>query len=204
MKRAITDTTREFRRRWWLANSVGFAVGLVAFSLLGHGFTGPHEDELTVAQYIGHTGGLVGAATIILAAQRLALQPLREVSGKRMALGVLAFVAVFWFGAEAIRPPTDWILGFSVLGVATWIRRPSLEHGKNIWALAALGSYWVGICAALAAVINWDRALGPDPSSLLDHTIGWLIVGATTGVVGGLLSAHALSQLLVAADQAES
>jgi hypothetical protein len=200
----MTDTAREFRRRWWLANSVGFAVGLVAFSLLGHGFTGPHEDELTVAQYIGHTGGLVGAATIILAAQRLALQPLREVSDKRMAIGVLAFVAVFWFGAEAIRPPTDWILGFSVLGVAAWIRRPSLEHGKNIWALAALRSYWVGICAALAAVITWDRALGPDPSSLLDHTIGWLIVGATTGVVGGLLSAHALSQLLVAADQAES
>ena len=200
----MTNTAREFRRRWWLANSVGFAVGLVAFSLLGHGFTGPHEDELTVAQYIGHTVGLVGAASIILVAQRLALRPLREVSGRRMVLGGLAFVAAFWFGAEAIRPPTDWILGFSVLGVAAWIRRPSHERGGTIWALAALGSYRIGICAALAAVITWDVALGPDPSSLLDHTTGWLIVGATTGIVGGLLSAYALSGLLVPARQAET
>ena len=196
----MTDSARRFRRRWWLGNSGGFAVGLVAFSLLGHGFTGSHGDELTVAQYIGHTAGLIGAATIILAAQRRALQPLREVSGKRMTLGVLAFVAAFWFGAEAIRPPADWILGFSVLGVAAWIRRPGHEHGINIWALAVLGSYWVGICAALAAVITWDRALGPDPSALLDHTTGWLIVGATTGIVGGFLSAHALSRLLAAAE----
>jgi hypothetical protein len=179
-------------------------MGLVVFSLLGHGFTGPHGDELTVAQYIGHTVGLIGAATIILAAQRWALQPLRQVSGKRAILGVLAFVGAFWFGAEAIRPPTDWILGFSVLGVAAWIRRPGHEQGKSIWAPAALGSYWVGICAALAAVITWDSALRPDPSSLLDHTTGWLIVGATTGVVGGLLSARALSRLLAAANRAES
>lgn len=200
----MADTAREFRRRWWLANSVGFAMGLVAFSLLGHGFTGPHGDELTVTQYIGHTVGLMGAAIIILAAQRRALQSLREVTGKRMTLGVLAFVAAFWFGAEAIRPPTDWIFGFSVLGVAAWIRLPNREQGKSVWALAALGSYWVGICAALALVIAWDRALGPDPSSLLDHTTGWLIVGGTTGVVGGFLSAHALSRFLAAANRGES
>ena len=137
----MTDSARRFRRRWWLANSEGFAVGLVAFSLLGHGFTGSHGDELTVAQYIGHTAGLIGAATIILAAQRRALQPLREVSGKRMTLGVLAFVAAFWFGAEAIRPPADWILGFSVLGVAAWIRRPGHEHGINIWGRGGSGPY---------------------------------------------------------------
>ena len=138
----MTDFARGFRRRWWLANSIGFGVGLVAFSLLGHGFTGPHGDKLTVAQYIGHTAGLIGAATLVLVAQRRALQPLREVSGKRMTLGVLASVAAFWFGAEAIRPPADWILAFSVLGVAAWIRRPGREHGKSIWALSALGSDW--------------------------------------------------------------
>jgi hypothetical protein len=112
-------------------------------------------------------------------------------------MGVVALVASFWFGAEALRPPADWILGFTVLGAAAWFRLPSRQDGRKTWALLTVASYWLGICVALASVITWDRVTGPDPSSLLDHTVGWLIVGAATGVVGGYLSGWPLGRLLL-------
>jgi hypothetical protein len=193
----MNDAAHDFRRRWWVANSVGFAVGLVLFSLLGHGITGAHDDELTAAQYIAHTVAFLAGSLLVLGAQSRALRSVRKVSGTRIVVGALVSVAVFWFGAEGIRPPFDWILAFTVLGAASWVRLPNQEQGKKVWILAAIGSYWVGICAALALVITWDATLSPDPSSLLDHTTGWLIVGAATGVVGGYLSARALARLLI-------
>lgn len=190
------NVARDFRRRWWLANSVSFGVGLAAFSLLGHGITGAHGDELTAAQYAAHTVGLLAASILVLIAQRKALRSLREVSAIRIAIGSLASVAVFWLGVEVIRPPFDWILAFTVLGTAAWIRLPHHEEGKMIWILATIGSYWIGICAALALVITWDTTLSPDPASLLDHTTGFVIVGTATGVVGGYLSGRTLGRLL--------
>lgn len=163
----------------------------------GHGITGAHGDELSAAQYVAHTVGLIAASLLVLAAQRQALGSLRKVSGVRIGIGALASVSVFWFGVEVLRPPLDWILAFTVLGAAARIRLPNYEQSKKVWILAAIGSYWVGICAALALVISWDSAFGPDPSSLLDHTTGFLIVGGTTGVVGGYLSARALARLLI-------
>lgn len=193
----MTDAARDFRRRWWLANSAAFAVGEVSFSLLGHGVTGPHGDELTPSQYVAHTIGLICLGLIVLAAQRAALEPWRPVTWNRVTMGIVALVATFWFGAEALRPPADWILGFTVLGAASWFRLPKHETGKKVWALLVVASYWVGICAALASVITWDRVVGPDPSSLLDHTVGWLIVGAATGAVGGFVSGWPLGRLLL-------
>ena len=193
----MTDVPRDFRRRWWLANSAAFAVGEVSFSLVGHGLTGPHGDELTRSQYVAHTVGLICLGLIVLAAQRAALKPWRPVTWSRVTMGIVALVASFWFGAEALRPPADWILGFTVLGAASWLRLPNREEAKTFWALLAVASYWLGICAALASVITWDRVVGPDPSSLLDHTVGWLIVGAATGLVGGYVSSWPLRRLLL-------
>jgi hypothetical protein len=196
------NVAHDFRRRWWLANSVSFGIGLATFSLLGHGITGAHGDELTAAQYAAHTVGLLAASILVLIAQRKALGSIRNVSAIRIAIGSLASVAVFWFGVEVIRPPFDWILAFTVLGTAAWIRLPHHEQGKMIWILATIGSYWIGICAALALVITWDTTLSPDPASLLDHTIGFVIVGTATGVVGGYLSARTLARLLLGAGEA--
>ncbi|MCI0413657.1 NHL repeat-containing protein, partial [bacterium] len=53
------NSRRRLRRRWWFANAAALIIAFVFFSLIDHGFNGHHGDDLTLAQDIAHTIGLI-------------------------------------------------------------------------------------------------------------------------------------------------
>lgn len=197
---SVEDSRRRFRGRWWLANASGFIVAHLVYSLVGHGFTGSHGDQLTWAQYSAHTIGLMAAALIILALQRAVLSRHVPVSRSRVLIGTIAFVVAFWLGAEAIGPPADWIFGFTVLGVATWIGLPDLTGSRTVCSVLALLGFWGGIAVAAGAVFVciMTGIFDPEAETLLNHTIFWVVLGGTTGVAGGYLSGWSLGRLVIA------
>jgi hypothetical protein len=188
-----------FVQRWWAANAAGFVIGHGVFSTIAHGITGDHGDQLAVQQYAAHTAGLVVIGALIFSLQRRALAPLRQVTWSRILVGIAVYVAAFWVGAETAGPPLDWLLGLTVLGTAMWIGWCRGTGAANLWALAALVGFALGIVAAVMAVGVWVRLFDPDHStlpSLLVHTMGWTIIGGTTGIVGGVLGAWPLRRFL--------
>ena len=203
--RSVDTSRRSFRTRWWIANATGFTVAHVVYSLVGHGFTGSHGDQLTSAQYLAHTVGLIATAMIIFALQRGALRSHVRVSGARIAVATGVFVAGFWLGAETTGPPADWILGFTVLGTACWIGLPNLTGSRSFWAAVAVVAVWAGIAAAAAVMFVLIRAgiFYPDSEALLNHTVFWVVMGGVTGAAGGYFGSWPLSRIVIAPDAAQ-
>jgi hypothetical protein len=177
----------------------------VVYSLVGHGFTGSHGDQLTSAQYLAHTIGLVATAVIVFALQRGALRRHVQVSRTRVAVGTAVFVAAFWLGAETTGPPADWILGFTVLGTACWIGLPNLTGSRSLSAAVTIVAFWggIGTAAAVMFVLIRGGIFYPDSDTLFNHTVFWVILGGATGAAGGYFSAWPLSRLVIAADAAQ-
>ena len=202
---SVEANRRRFRTRWWIANAVGFTVAHVVYSLVGHGLTGSHGDELTPAQYLAHTLGLIATAVIIFALQRRALTNHLQVGGTRIAIGTAVFVAAFWLGAETTGPPADWILGFTVLGTACWIGLSSLTASRSLWAILSVVAFWAGIAAASAVIFLAIRTgvFYPNSETLLNHTVFWVILGGVTGTAGGFFSGWPLSRIVISADAAQ-
>jgi hypothetical protein len=198
---ALDPTRGGFRTSWWIANAIGFTVGHVVYSLVGHGVTGPHGDQLTSEQYLAHTIGLIATALIVFSLQRSALRPFVQVSSTRVGLAIAVFVAAFWVGAETIGPPADWILGFTVLGTAMWIRLFNMSASRLSAAMTVL-AFWCGIAAAVATMFVMVRLVGfnPDSQTLLNHTIFWVVLGGVTGTAGGYFSAWPLRRAVVPAN----
>ena len=190
---------RGFRARWWMANAAGFTIAHVVYSVLGHGVTGPHGDELTTGQYFAHTIGLIATAVIVFFLQRAALRPYVRVSPSRVILGTGAFVAAFWLGAETSGPPADWILGFTVLGTAAWIGLSNVRPFPFLTAALTVLASWAGIAVAVATMFISVRVGGfnPDSQTLLNHTVFWVLLGGVTGIAGGYFSAWPLSRIVV-------
>ena len=199
MAESVGADRRKFRARWWVANAAGFTVAHVAYSLVGHGFTGSHGEELTTAQYLAHTLGLIATAVIIFALQRRALANHLRVGGTRMGVATAVFVAAFWLGAETIGPPADWILGFTVLGTACWIGSPSLTRLRYWWTTLSVVAFWGGIAAAAGVMFVLIRTgvFFPDSETLLNHTIFWVILGGVTGAAGSFFSSWPLSWIVM-------
>ena len=201
----MTETTstngveRTFRRRWWLANVAGFFLGHLAFSLIGHGITGPHGDELTWSEYSAHTAGLLAAAAVIFALQRAVLLLHVAVTRRRIVIGTATLVAGFWLGAETVGPPADYLLSFTILGSALWIGATGWRRTLWLWNIAGVLSFPVGLAAATFVVLSAIKTgvFDPESPSLLQHTIGWLLGATTTAVVGAYLSGWPLAHLLV-------
>jgi hypothetical protein len=202
---SIDASRRRFRTRWWIANAVGFTAAHVVYSLVGHGFTGSHGEELTSAQYLAHTIGLIAAAMIVFALQRNALRNHVHVSLTRIAVATAVFVAAFWLGAETTGPPADWILGFTVLGTACWIGLPNLIGSRSLSAGVTIVAFWGGIGTAVAVMFVLIRAgiFYPDSETLFNHTVFWVVLGGVTGTAGGYFSAWPLSRLVTAPEPAE-
>jgi hypothetical protein len=202
---SIDASRRRFRTRWWIANAAGFTAAHVVYSLVGHGFTGSHGEELTSAQYLAHTIGLIAAAMIVFALQRNALRNHVQVSRTRIAVATAVFVAAFWLGAETTGPPADWILGFTVLGTACWIGLPNLIGSRSLSAGLTIVAFWGGIGTAIAVMFVLIRAgiFYPDSETLFNHTVFWVVLGGVTGAAGGYFSAWPLSRLVTAPEPAE-
>ena len=193
------DSPSRMRRRWWFANATTLTVAFVLFSLIGHGITGPHGDELTSAQDIAHTIGLIVVGLVVFPAQRLALEPLVSVSFPRILVATLLFTGVFQFGAKVYRPPADWILGFTVLGTAAWVHIQGFKGRRLVWTFATIIAFCMGMVLTTPIMFTAIRAgvFDPDSPSLLDHTLTWVLGAGMTGIIGGYLSGWPLSRLLV-------
>jgi hypothetical protein len=196
---AVAPTRGGFRSRWWIANAIGFTIGHVVYSLVGHGVTGPHGDQLTSAQYLAHTFGLIGAALIVFSLQRAALRPHMEVTTRRIIVATGVFVAAFWLGAETSGPPGDWILGFTVLGTASWIGRSNVPRYPFGAAALTVLAFWAGIATAVVTMFATVRFAGfnPDSETLLNHTVFWVLLGGVTGAAGGYYNGWPLSRVVV-------
>jgi len=190
---------RRLRLRWWVYCSVGFVSGHALFGLIGHGFTGPHVGRPVDGSALAHTTGLIGLGLTVFTLQRAALAPWLRISGKRVILATLAFVAAFQLGAYALRPPFDYIFGWPVLGVAGWISLDKCRGRRALLTAAALACFWLGLVALMIAVDPLLRsgAWVLDPSSLLDHTLLWIVGGGVTAIIGGYASGWPLSRLLL-------
>ena len=193
------DSRSRLRRRWWFANAAALIIAFVFFSLIGHGFTGHHGDDLTLAQDIAHTIGLIVVGLIVFPVQRLALKPWMVVSFPRILTATLLFTAVFQFGAKAYRPPADWILGFTVLGTAAWIHIGGFKQRRLLWTFATIIAFCMGMVLTTPIMFTAIRAglFDPDSPSLLDHTLTWVLGAGMTGIIGGYVSGWPLSRLLV-------
>ena len=187
-----------FRIRWWFANAIGFTAGHVVYSIVGHGVTGPHGDQLTTTQYLAHTLGLIATALIVFSLQRAALRPYVQVSAARIIIGTGGFVAAFWLGAETSGPPADWILGFTVLGTASWIGLSNVPRYPFVAAAITVLAVWAGIAVAVATMFLSVRLAGfnPDSQTLMNHTVFWVLLGGVTGIAGGCFSAWPLRHVV--------
>ena len=196
---SASDIERTFRHRWWFATVAGFFLGHLAFSLIGHGITWPHGDELTWAQYTAHTAGLLAVAAIVFVLQRAAIRPHITVTSQRMVLGAATLIAGFWLGAETVGPPADYLIGFTILGSALWIGAAGWRGILGVWNIAGVLSFPIGLAVGMVVVPVAIRAglFDPESPSLLHHTIGWLLGSTTTAVVGGYLSGWPLAHLFV-------
>ena len=195
----ITNSRRKLRLRWWLAIVSGFTVSHLLFSLIGHGFTGPHGEDLTFAQNIAHTVGLTVAGLIVFPLQRVALKPYLYINRWRIIVATIVFVGAFQLGAKTVRPPADWVLGFTALGTAGWIGLPGLKGIKILWTLLTIVGFWIGIVLAVPVMLKAIRAgvFDPDSPTLWDHTITWVLGAGLIGIIGGALSTWPLGRLLL-------
>ena len=184
----------EVRRRWRRANAIGFVIGWFLYSIVGHGFTGGHGEELTWLQYFSHSLGLLAVAGVVFGLQRRAILEHVDVSNRRMVIGAAAVLASFWLGAETVGPPADWILAFTVLAAATWIGK-----SKSVtWSALTILCFWAGIAAAAGTIFLLVRTglFYPDSVTIVNHTLFWVILGGVTGVAGGFFSSWPLSRVL--------
>lgn len=203
---SMKEARRKLRYRWWFGNVGALIVAFVFFSIIGHGFTGSHGDDLTPAQNIAHTIGLIVVGLIVFPAQRIVIKPWRQVSGRRIIIATIVFTAAFQFGAMTFRPPVDWILGFTVLGTAAWIRLSELRGQVLIWTIATTTGFWVGMALTVPVMFTAIRGglFNPDSPSLLDHTITWALGAGMTGIFGGYVSGWSLCRLLLSAESHDS
>ena len=196
---SLKDSRSRLRRRWWFANATALTIAFVFFSLIGHGITGPHGDELTLAQDIAHTIGLIVVGLIVFLSQTVALKPWTGVSFPKILVATLLFAAAFQFGAKVYRPPVDWILGFTVLGTAAWIHIQGFKQRRLLWTFATIIAFCMGLVLTTPIMFTAIRAglFDPDSPSLLDHTLTWVLGAGMTGILGGYISGWPLSRLLV-------
>lgn len=196
---SIKDSRRKLRYRWWFANVAGLIIAFLLFSLIGHGITGPHGDDLTFAQDIAHTLALLVVGLIVFPVQRAALGPWLSVSTARIIVATVVFTAAFQFGAKIYRPPADWILGFTALGSATWVSFQGFKGQRLVWTIATTLGFCIGMAFTTPVMFAAIRSgiFDPESPTLLDHTITWVLGAGMTGIFGGYVSGWPLSRHLI-------
>jgi len=197
----VAGIKSSFVRRWTLLVSVAFVVGYILYTPIAHGITGGHGRQLSATQLVSHSVALVVVGFLVSTAQRRALAPLVEIGVGRVSLAVSGFVAAFWAGyyQTAIEgPDMDILLGYCVLGSALWLGRLPFQGSVVATAVAILSfpvASFVGELFVFAGVLIFDVTPNFNQDSL-QHSVFWLAVGGTTGLLGGWVSGLALRRIL--------
>ena len=196
----MTDSILKLAFGWWIANLSAFLVAHLLYSVIGHGFTGHHGDELTVAQYGMHTLGLAVVSLAVLFAQRHVLSTHLSVSWRKISLGVFAYVGAFWLGYETFGPPADWFFGFTVLAVWAWFGLSGASLRVVAASFAAIAGFWIGMISvlAIAGYLIENGQIDPNvPTTMRTHTEQWLFIAGVSSLIGAGLSALPVSWLVM-------
>jgi len=185
-------------RRWVAVSTVGLAVGLAVFALVGDGLGG--EDEGTVRSGLAHLLGLLTAGGLAGALHWSALDGPAGGTVRAAVASGLCLTVGFMAGHALGGPPVDFLLGFTLLGaiggIPQWrlLRRRVPRAGR--WVPASGLGYAVGGAAGVAAVVlvadAIDQALG---GGLVAFAAVLALLGAVGGGIGGAVTATVLFRL---------
>src|SRR6266536_1035790 len=111
-------------RRWVAANTVGLAAGWAVFALVADGLGGP---EGTRRSDNAHLLGLLVAGSLVGLLQGAVLRRQASHSARAAMASGLGLAVGFMAGYALGGPPVDFLLGFTMLGIAggiaQWRRR---------------------------------------------------------------------------------
>ena len=190
-----------FKKKWIIANTIAMLVAYLIYTPIAHGFTGSHTKDLTSFQMVMHVIALGTVAFIVFYAQRSVLSKYTFISWKRITISIIIFIIMFWIGYYQpfyIGPDTDSIISYLVLGSALWIGNiPTKNH--PIATIIAILSFsfgaFIGQLLLFAIVTALDAT--PNVQENIWHSIYWLSIGVTAGLIGGWLSGIALYKMLI-------
>lgn len=188
-------------RRWFRWNAAAWLSGYLLYTPVAHGITGGHGRHLTPWQIVAHSIGLAVVGVIVAAAQRRALGPDVVIPRARILVAPIVFNIAFWIGyyqPYVIGPDTDILLGFLVLGSVVWLGHVPVKAHPMASALAVLSFPVASVIAELVLIVAFSmlRITPALQTSEIQHSIFWIVVGGTTGILGGWLSGLALSRLV--------
>lgn len=146
------DDPPEIHRWWVLANVAGSAIGLGLFALIGHGLSGPHdEQDPTLGEIAAHGAGLLVAGAVLALAQKIVLERYANVARWFLPVMSVALTAAFLFGAYVLRSPVDFLLSYAAVGaVVERAARPMrAEDGGRAWRPAAVTALWFTLASFL-------------------------------------------------------
>jgi hypothetical protein len=194
-----------FVLRWTIANTLALLFGYVLYTPIAHGIGGDHPGGMSAFQVFMHAIALAVVAASVVFAQRNVLAPYLTVPWRRLPFAVVAFVAVFFAGSYQpwLRGP-DWdiLFGSVVLGSAAYLGLVSMRGhtwASSIALLAFPVACFLGQLLVLGVVLSVYSGAVPDlQTNQVLHSVYWISVGASMGVIGGPISGLALRRLLPA------
>ncbi|TMU54476.1 hypothetical protein [Flagellimonas algicola] len=190
-----------FLKKWISVNTLGFFIGYLIYTPVGHGITGNHTRDMNTNQFIAHSVALGIVGLILFLFQKSVLKNYFTISTRKIFLLIIAFISLFWFGYyQTIIPGgLDWdiLFGFLVLGSGLWFNKISFSNNKWIWLIAVLSfpiASFIGevILFLIFNTFNLDMNM----QNAMNDMIFWLTVGLTTGILGGWISGLMLYKLL--------
>src|SRR6266540_1888018 len=153
-------------RRWVAANTVGLAAGWAVFALVADGLGGP---EGTRRSDNAHLLGLLVAGSLVGLLQGAVLRRQASHSARAAMASGLGLAVGFMAGYALGGPPVDFLLGFTMLGIAA------------------------GVAAVMLVADAVDQVLG---SGLVAFAAVLALLGAVGGASGGAITAIVLVRLL--------
>jgi hypothetical protein len=194
-----------FPKRWVIANTFALLFGYVLYTPIAHGLGGDHPQGMSAFQILTHSIALAVVALSLVAAQRHALRPYLAVPLTRLPLAAVAFVAAFlagsyqpWLGG----PDWDILFGSVVLGSAAFLGLvPMRRHAlaSTIALLAFPVASFLGQLIIVALTLYVTSGVIPDlQRSRLLHSVYWIAIGVSMGVIGGSIGGLALRRMLTA------
>jgi hypothetical protein len=190
-----------FPRRWTIANTLALLLAYVVYTPIAHGVTGAHPRGLSAAQVVSHSLALGIVALSVATAQRHVLNRYVSVPWTRLPLAVIGFVVAFWAGFYQPwlgGPDFDILFGSLVLGSTVFVGVVPTRRHRLGFIIALLG-FPIGCFLGQLMILTIVLALGVKPNlqgSDLQHSMYWIGVGVSMGVIGGAIGGSALRRML--------
>ena len=190
-----------FQKRWIVANTLALLITYVLYTPIAHGISGAHPQGLNAFQVFMHSIALAVIAAAVAIAQRRELTRYAVVPWTRVPLAVLGFIAAFWAGSYQpwlTGPDWDILFGSLVLGSAVFLGViPAQEHRAAV--VTAILAFPVGCFLGQLMILGVVVATGIVPdlqASMPQHSMYWISVGVSMGIIGGWISAMALGRIV--------